>query len=199
MDTLGYLAALVIGFSLGLIGGGGSLLTVPALVYLLGLGPVIATAYSLFIVGLTSLVGSYQFYKRGQVSLQTAFVFGLPSIVAVYTTRRYVVPAIPDSIFTIGGLEVTKGMMLMLLFASLMIFASFSMIRQNKKANGTANENSEDGVSDERREQANAPEPKYNYGGEWYKRPRWRAIRKQKPFEDLSALFCKTDNFPQSL
>jgi uncharacterized protein len=133
MEILGYVAALVIGLSLGLIGGGGSILTVPALVYLIGLNPVISTAYSLFIVGLTSLVGSYKFYRKGLVNLKTAAVFGIPSIVAVYATRRYIVPAIPDSIFTLAGFEVTKGILLMLLFAGLMVFASVGMIRQNRK------------------------------------------------------------------
>ncbi|GAB3534965.1 sulfite exporter TauE/SafE family protein [Pontibacter brevis] len=165
MEILGYIAALVIGLSLGLIGGGGSILTVPALVYLLGLSPVISTAYSLFIVGLTSLVGSYKFYKRGLVSLKTALVFGLPSIVAVYATRRYIVPAIPESIFTIGGFEVTKGIMLMLLFAGLMVFASISMIRQDKKSNGTADENIDQDIVDENRKPVKAEEPKFNYGG----------------------------------
>lgn len=165
MEILGYIAALVIGLSLGLIGGGGSILTVPALVYLLGLSPVISTAYSLFIVGLTSLVGSYKFYKRGMVSLKTALVFGLPSIVAVYATRRYIVPAIPESIFTIGGFEVTKGIMLMLLFSGLMVFASISMIRQDKKSNGTADENIDQDILGENGKPVKSEEPKFNYGG----------------------------------
>ncbi|RDV12938.1 sulfite exporter TauE/SafE family protein [Pontibacter diazotrophicus] len=164
MELIGYIAALVIGLSLGLIGGGGSILTVPALVYLLGFSPVISTAYSLFIVGLTSLVGSYQFYKKGLVSLKTALVFGIPSIVAVYTTRRYIVPAIPDSIFTIGGFEVTKGILLMLLFASLMVFASISMIRQKHKPGGTADENMGRDILDEH-EQPKDQNQKFNYGG----------------------------------
>src|SRR5690606_18568639 len=116
MEIFGYVAALVIGLSLGLIGGGGSILTVPVLVYLLGLSPVLSTAYSLFIVGLTSLVGSYKFYQKGLVSLKTAVVFGIPSILAVYLTRRYVVPAVPENLFTVGDMAVTKGMLLMLLF-----------------------------------------------------------------------------------
>ncbi|QCR21529.1 sulfite exporter TauE/SafE family protein [Pontibacter sp. SGAir0037] len=129
MEILGYLAALAIGLSLGLIGGGGSILTVPVLVYILGYSPVLSTAYSLFIVGLTSLAGSYQFYKKGLVSLKTALVFGLPSIVAVYMTRRYLVPAIPAEILETGEFILTKDMLLMLLFAALMVFASVSMIR----------------------------------------------------------------------
>lgn len=165
MEIIGYIAALVIGLSLGLIGGGGSILTVPVLVYLLGLSPVISTAYSLFIVGLTSLVGSYRFYKKGLVSLKTALVFGLPSIVAVYATRRYLVPAIPDTIITIGGFEVTKGIMLMLLFAGLMVFASISMIRQDKKANGTVDENIDHDILDENGRPVKASAQKFNYGG----------------------------------
>src|SRR5690606_20844093 len=102
LEIIGYFAALLIGLSLGLIGGGGSVLTVPVLVYLLGLRPVIASAYSLFIVVLTTLVGSYNFYKKGVVSMKTAIVFGLPSILAVYATRRYIVPAIPENLFSIG-------------------------------------------------------------------------------------------------
>ncbi|MBC3538331.1 sulfite exporter TauE/SafE family protein [Rufibacter sediminis] len=167
MEILGYIAALIIGLSLGLIGGGGSILTVPALVYLLGLNPVISTAYSLFIVGLTSLVGSYRFYKQGLVSLKTALVFGLPSIVAVYATRRYIVPAIPDSIFTVGGFEVTKGILLMLLFAGLMVFASISMIRQNRKVNGdvTVDENVDHDILEENGTSEILSQPKFNYAG----------------------------------
>ncbi|NEM98428.1 sulfite exporter TauE/SafE family protein [Pontibacter burrus] len=166
MEILGYIAAMLIGLSLGLIGGGGSILTVPVLVYLLGLSPVISTAYSLFIVGLTSLVGSYKFYQKGLLSLKTAVVFGLPSIVAVYLTRRYLVPAIPENIFSVGDFTVTKGVLLMLLFAGLMVFASISMIRKKKVATEPADENidtSTDVVSTISTEKH--PEPKFNYSG----------------------------------
>lgn len=125
----GLIASLIIGLSLGLIGGGGSILTVPVLVYLFHVDPVTATAYSLFIVGSTSLVGVYPKYKDGQVSLKTAIIFGIPSIAAVFATRKWIVPAIPDHLFNVGNFDVTKPMMLMVLFALLMTFASFSMIR----------------------------------------------------------------------
>ncbi len=129
MEIAGYIASLIIGISLGLIGGGGSILTVPVLVYLFGIDPVLATAYSLFIVGGTSLVGSFRKYRDGMVNLKTAAIFGIPSIIAVYATRKWIVPAIPHELFTIGGLNVTKPLLLMLLFAVLMGFASISMIR----------------------------------------------------------------------
>lgn len=140
MEIIGYIAATIIGLTLGLIGGGGSILTVPVLVYLLGMNPVTATAYSLFIVGLSSLVGSYKFYRQGLVSLKTAVVFGIPSIVAVYVTRRYIVPAIPEQLFSLGEVVFTKGMMMMILFGLLMIFASISMIRKKKQPPGIEQE-----------------------------------------------------------
>ncbi len=133
MEIIGYIASLVIGIALGLIGGGGSILTVPVLVYLFGVSPVIATAYSLFIVGATSLVGVFPKYKDGQVNLKTAIIFGVPSIAAVYATRKFIVPLIPIEVFTIGEFVVTKSILLMLLFAVLMVAASLSMIRGSKK------------------------------------------------------------------
>ncbi len=129
MEIIGYLASVLIGISLGLIGGGGSILTVPVLVYLFHVEPVQATAYSLFIVGASSLVGAWPKYKQGFVDLKTAIIFGIPSIVSVYATRKLLVPAIPSDLGEFGGLLVTKSLMMMLLFAILMIAASFSMIR----------------------------------------------------------------------
>jgi len=132
MEIIGYIASIAIGISLGLIGGGGSILTVPVLVYLFGLDVVMATGYSLFIVGITSAVGSVDFYRKGLINVKTAVVFGIPSIVAVFVTRAYIVPAIPNDIITIGGFIVTKSILLMLLFASLMVAASYSMIRKDR-------------------------------------------------------------------
>lgn len=129
MEIIGYFASALIGISLGLIGGGGSILTVPVLVYLFGVDPVPATAYSLFIVGCTSLVGAWPKYRDGMVNLKTAVIFGIPSIVAVYITRAYLVPLIPNPAFSIGGFVVSKAMLMMGLFAVLMVLASVSMIR----------------------------------------------------------------------
>ena len=133
LEIFGYASALIIGITLGLIGGGGSILTVPVLVYLMGLNPVMGTAYSLFVVGSTSVAGSITFYRRKLVSVKTAVIFGIPSIIMVYTTRRFIVPAIPDEILELGGLMITKDLFLMVLFALLMVFASYSMIKGKKK------------------------------------------------------------------
>ncbi|HEY0678830.1 MAG TPA: sulfite exporter TauE/SafE family protein [Chitinophagaceae bacterium] len=132
MEIAGYIASALIGISLGLIGSGGSILTVPVLVYLFGVEPVLATAYSLFIVGATSLAGAFSKYKHGLVNVKTAIVFGLPAIVGVYVTRAYLVPLIPENVFTLGSFTVTKSLMLLLVFSVLMILASVSMIREEK-------------------------------------------------------------------
>jgi uncharacterized membrane protein YfcA len=133
LTIFGLLASTVIGISLGLIGGGGSILTVPVLVYLFNVDPVLATAYSLFIVGLSSLVGAFPKYKAGMIDLKTALVFGVPSIIAVFLTRKVLVPAIPATLFEVAGVSVTKALAMMILFAVLMVAASVSMIRDKKK------------------------------------------------------------------
>lgn len=133
MEYFGYFFSILIGVSLGLIGGGGSILTVPVLVYLFGMDATVATVYSLFVVGLTSAVGSFSYFKKGLVNFKTALEFGIPSIIGVYLTRVYIVPAIPDSIFTFGSYTVSKHILLMLLFAILMIVASYSMIKNEKQ------------------------------------------------------------------
>lgn len=132
MEIAGYIASIFIGIALGLIGGGGSILTVPMLVYLFRIDAVLATAYSLFIVGATSVVGSFSYFIKGLVNVKTAVIFGIPSIVAVYFTRAYIVPAIPHEILAVGEFVITKNILLMLLFAVLMIVASYSMIKKTK-------------------------------------------------------------------
>lgn len=136
-EFLGYLMAVLVGVSLGLIGSGGSILTVPILVYIMGINPVLATAYSLFVVGATSLVGGIQNAFQKKVDFKTVLVFGIPSIVAVYATRAFIMPLIPDILFSIGSFQVTKSIGLMILFAIVMVFASLSMIRPASGQNDT--------------------------------------------------------------
>lgn len=127
-QILGYLGALIIGVVLGLIGGGGSILTVPILVYLLSINPVVATAYSLFVVGVSSLLGAFQNIRKGLVDFKTAIVFAVPAFIAVYLTRRILVPAIPEYLFEVGSFTVTRDIGIMVFFALIMLLASFSMI-----------------------------------------------------------------------
>ena len=133
MEILAYIAAVLIGISLGMIGSGGSILTVPVLVYLLHINPLLATTSSLFIVGTTSLAGGLRAYARGLVDFKAVTEFGIPSIFSIFVTRHYIFPAIPSQLFTIGGELVTKEMLLMVVFALLMLAASITMIRTREE------------------------------------------------------------------
>ena len=129
MEIIAYLASALIGISLGLIGGGGSILTVPVMVYLFGVNPLLATSYSLFIVGTTSLAGAYQNFRNNLVNIKTALLFGLSSIITVFGIRKFLVPILPTQLFSVGSFQVTSNMMTMVLFSLLMLVASFSMIK----------------------------------------------------------------------
>lgn len=130
MQIAGYLASLFVGISLGLIGGGGSIITVPVLVYLFGLSAPLATYYSMFVVGISSLVGTWPKYFKGFVHLQTAWLFGIPSIIGVLVVRRLLLPNIPDQLLHIGShFVLTKPLLMMVVFAIMMLIASVAMIK----------------------------------------------------------------------
>ncbi|MBS1950605.1 MAG: hypothetical protein OJF59_000795 [Cytophagales bacterium] len=133
LEFLGYCFSVLIGVVLGLLGGGGSILSIPILVYLFGIEPVIASAYSLFIVGTTSLVGAVPKYREHLVNLKTGILFGIPSILSIFVTRHWIVPAIPPVIFQIDSFELTKRGLLLGLFALLMVLASFQLIRSKRE------------------------------------------------------------------
>jgi uncharacterized membrane protein YfcA len=135
LEILGYVASIFMGLSLGLIGGGGSILTVPILVYLFKVPPVTATGYSLFIVGLSAFFGSFTYIKSRRVDFQTAVLFGIPSFIGVFLSRAYIVPSIPKDIAQIAEFHFTKDLLVMGVFALLMILASFSMIKSPKNTN----------------------------------------------------------------
>lgn len=131
-DLLGYILALLIGVSLGLIGGGGSILTIPVLVYVMGIGASTATGYSLFIVGATALVGAFNYIKKKQVDVKMGILFALPSLLAVFGVRKYIIPFIPAKIIQIDDFTLQKDSFLMLIFAIIMLAASFLMIKDRK-------------------------------------------------------------------
>lgn len=108
-------------------------MTVPVLVYLAHVEPVLATAYSLFVVGATALVGGIKNSFNKLVDFKTAIIFGIPSILAVYVTRAFIMPWIPAEIPFGNLLSVSKGDGLLIIFAILMVATAFSMIRGNGK------------------------------------------------------------------
>lgn len=127
-ELIAYFLAMLVGISLGLIGSGGSILTVPILVYILKVEPILATAYSLFIVGSTAMVGSIKNIVNNIIAYKTTLLFGLPSLLAVFFTRAFLLPIIPNSI-KIGEFLVSKNIILMLLFALVMLSSSLKMIK----------------------------------------------------------------------
>jgi uncharacterized membrane protein YfcA len=138
MEFIGYFASVLIGISLGLIGGGGSILTIPILVYLFHVNPKLATSYSLFIVGFTSAVGAFRHYNLGNIKLKSAILFAIPSLITLLFVRKIVVPNIPENIITINGFLLTKDIFIMAFFALLMIAASYSMIKNRKEVELTS-------------------------------------------------------------
>ncbi|MGJ1203905.1 sulfite exporter TauE/SafE family protein [Sphingobacterium lactis] len=128
IELFGFLASLGIGLSLGLIGGGGSILTVPVLVYLFHLDPLLATSYSLFIVGSSSAVGAVPYFRQQLIDFRSAVYFGIPSIISVFLTRHYILDLIPEQLVQLGEFTLSKDMAIMLLFAVLMFFAALKMI-----------------------------------------------------------------------
>lgn len=125
---LGYFAAFCVGLILGLLGGGGSILAIPVLVYLFSIEPVQATAYSLFIVGMTSLIGSIQRYRKSLIDLRIGLIFGLPAIISKFLARKYVLGLIPEIIFDSGTLIFTKRLLILGLFSVLVMLAAAAMI-----------------------------------------------------------------------
>jgi len=130
METFGYIASLIIGITLGLVGGGGAILTVPVIVYLFKETPMMATSYSLFIVGISSLVGSFIYLREGHINFKTVFLFSPASILGAYFSRAFLLPAIPENIIHINNFLITKNFIVITTFAILMISSSYSMIRK---------------------------------------------------------------------
>jgi uncharacterized membrane protein YfcA len=133
-DIIGYILAVLVGISLGLVGSGGSILTVPILVYVFHIEPVLATTYSLFIVGISALIGGIRNFQQKNVDIKTVVVFGISSVISVILVRKFFLPMIPDPILRFHELILTKSTFILILFAILMVAASFSMIKPYAKS-----------------------------------------------------------------
>lgn len=129
MEYIGYFASIIIGLSLGLIGGGGSILTIPILVYLFKIDPELATSYSLFIVGITAGLGCFSHYRMGNLKVKSALYFAIPSIVSILIIREVIFPQIAETLFSVASYQVSKSFLIMIVFSVLMMLASISMIR----------------------------------------------------------------------
>ena len=136
MEILGYFLASLIGISLGLVGSGGSILTVPVLVYFFHIDPVLATTYSLCIVGLSSIAGVISKYKQRLLDAKIILIFGIPSMLGVLSSRKFILPTIPSTFKLFGLMDITKSGFVMLFFATLMLASALSMILSKKTVEG---------------------------------------------------------------
>jgi uncharacterized protein len=125
LQILGFALAALIGLSLGLLGGGGSTLTVPVFVYVLGFDPKDAIAMSLPVVGATSLVGAASHWRSGNVRVKTALVFGAVAMVGSYGAARFLAPLM-------------SGALQLALLAIVMLAAAISMFRSAGRGRSTA-------------------------------------------------------------
>jgi uncharacterized membrane protein YfcA len=128
MEIIGIIGILIMGIVIGLLGSGGSIITLPLLVYALDMPPLLATTYSLIIVGLTSSFGAFTYIKKKEYDLKIALLFVIPSIVIVLITRNYLIPMLPDSIHWGTHVHIEKNNLIMLLFGVFMVAAFYSMI-----------------------------------------------------------------------
>lgn len=133
MLVFAYLCAILIGVTLGLIGGGGSILTVPVFVYMLNFDTQIATSYSLFVVGISSLFASFQNARKKLINYKTGLIFAAPALIVVYLIRKVMLPMIPEEMFQIGDFVVLKSGAIMFFFAFVMLLASYSMIKGRRE------------------------------------------------------------------
>ena len=130
MEFIGYFLSILIGITLGLIGAGGSILSIPLLVYFFKINPEKATTYSLFIVGAVAFFGAARHFKMGNLKIKPALIFAIPSVFSLLIIRNFVLPIMPNQLFYINNLAVSKNFFILIIFAILMILAAISMIKK---------------------------------------------------------------------
>jgi uncharacterized membrane protein YfcA len=128
-ELITYVASLFVGLSLGMVGAGGSILTVPVFIYVLKIDPLTSSIYSMFIVGISSLAGGIRSLFHKLVDLKTMVMFGIPSVTGVLIARKLIFPSIPDQIFSIGAFIVSKKILFMICISTLMFFAAVKMLK----------------------------------------------------------------------
>ena len=132
IDIIGYISAIIIGIILSLIGSGGSILTIPVLVYIFTIEPILATTYSLFIVGVTAFFGAIKNIKKGNIDFKIGLIFTLPSLLSIYFTRRFILPSLPQKIKIIDNFYYKTDELILIFLSIIMVFSAVSMIIKNK-------------------------------------------------------------------
>ena len=132
MIIVGAFISLLIGIVLGLVGGGGSILTVPLVHYLFGTSMLLATTYSLIVVSVASGVGTIQRLKSRQVDFKQGIIFVLPSMTVAFVIRRFILPAIPES-FEVAGIQMSLELIISILLITVMLFTAIRTLISKRK------------------------------------------------------------------
>lgn len=130
MEIIGYIAIACIGLLLGSIGAGGSMLAIPVLVYIFLLDMETASAYAMFLVGVTSLAGALVKQREDVILARRGLLFAIPSLIASFATRKWLITFVPDVIGGANSISSTKDSLLLTLFSILMMSSSFLMLRR---------------------------------------------------------------------
>ncbi len=132
MEFFGFVLFLLMGLTLGLIGAGGSILTIPILVYVYKMPVLLSSTYSLFIVGWSACLGMLRY--KNAIAFNKAFLFAIPSLTGVFISRFYFVPLLPEYILTLS-----RDSFLLFLLSIVMLLAALLMVsdRPPKKAHPT--------------------------------------------------------------
>ncbi|NBV68140.1 MAG: sulfite exporter TauE/SafE family protein [Flavobacteriia bacterium] len=129
----GFILLVFVGISLGLIGSGGSILTIPILLTFFGLSTEMAFFQALFVVAISSFWGSLLSFYHRRVDLKSLLFFGIPSVIGVVVTKYLLLPLVPLDWFTLWGFHFTKDIGSLFLFVILMVMASLKMIAKPKE------------------------------------------------------------------
>jgi len=135
MYLFGLLLSLIIGIVLGLVGGGGSILTVPLVHYVFGESLFLATTYSLFVVAIAAAMGVVTRIPKKQIDFRGGIVFVIPSMITAFLIRRFVMHLFPIS-FSIGGFELSRDVAISILLIVVMLYTAFRTMFSNKAQSG---------------------------------------------------------------
>ncbi len=132
MEVLGFTISVLMGVSLGLLGGGGSIFAVPVLVYIFGIDAIHSSIYSNFMVGITAGIGFYGYYLRNLICFKSALGFLLPALTSIFFFKEYLIPYLPDTIQVLNIYSVSKSSLILIITGLLMLIASIWMLDKDE-------------------------------------------------------------------
>lgn len=127
--VVGHFFIFLMGLILGMMGAGGSILTIPIFVYLFNMEPFIAATHSLFVVAVTALFGSFSYIRKKEISVVKGITFIIPSFLGVVFAKKFILNIIPMTIYRSSHIQITKNFIIMTVFSILMMAASWTILK----------------------------------------------------------------------